>query len=232
MKYFLITQMIFWFLIISSMIGFFFFYRFYYFFRDPKRVIPNGNNLVSPADGYILYIRKLKGNEIPFSIKKGQKIMLNELIDNYNEYTLLIGVFMSPLSVHYNRFPFTGKITNIYYKNNSNNKTMMKTFLNIIFNITPYTDGASYLLDNERNITILENDNIKCAIVQIADKWVKKIVNNCKVGEIVDKGTKLGMIRMGSQCDIFLKIKGNYRIAVKERQYVKAGSSILIELED
>jgi hypothetical protein len=35
---------------------------------------------------------------------------------------------------------------------------------------------------------------------------------------------------MGSQCDLFLKIKGNFDIKVKERDYVRAGKDILIEL--
>jgi phosphatidylserine decarboxylase len=232
MKYFLITQLIFWVLLILSGIGFYFFYRFYYFFRDPKRKIPAGNNIVSPADGYVIYIKELEGKEIPFSVKKGNRILLDELIDGGEEYNLLIGIFMTPLSVHYNRIPFSGKITDMFYKQSALNKIMTRGYLNIIFNLKPYTEGSDYIVRNERNVTVLENDNLKCAIVQIADKWVNKIDNCRSVGETVVKGDKLGIIKMGSQCDLFLKIKGNYEIKVKERDYIKAGSSVLIEIKE
>jgi phosphatidylserine decarboxylase len=232
MNYFLIGELSFWSLFLISAILFFFFYRYYYFLRNPERKIPGGNNLVSPADGYVLYIKELNGNEIPFSVKKGNKIELKELLETEKEYNLLIGIFMTPLSVHYNRFPFSGQVKNIYYKDAPSNKMMMQAFLNVFFDLKPYTEGADYILENERNITILENDKIDCAIIQIADKWVRKIDNKCSIGDNVIKGDRLGMIRMGSQCDLFLKIKGNYKLKVKERDYVKAGSSVLIELED
>jgi len=233
MKYFIITQICFWALLILSSVVFFFFYRFYFFFRDPKRQAPVGNNIVSPADGFIVYIKEIKNGEIPFSVKKNNKIILEELLDKQRDYNLLIGIFMTPLSVHYNRFPFSGKITEMIYKKTGINKIMTRGYLNIIFNLKPYTEGAEYISENERSITILENNDISCAIVQIADKWVNRIENYCKAGDNVIKGGKLGIIKMGSQCDIFLKIKNDYKIKVKERDYVKAGSSELIEiLED
>jgi len=33
---------------------------FFYFFRDPERITPSGNNIVAPADGTIMYIRKIE----------------------------------------------------------------------------------------------------------------------------------------------------------------------------
>jgi phosphatidylserine decarboxylase len=232
MHYFLISEAIFWLIVLIFAVFFVFFYRYYFFLRDPKRKIPEGNNMVSPADGYILYIKELNGEEIPFSVKKGQKIVLKELLETKKEYNLLIGIFMTPLSVHYNRFPFAGKVTDIYYKEKPSNRGMTQAFLNVFFDMKPYTEGADYILENERNVTLLENDNIECAIVQIADKWVRKIENTCKIGDEVQKGEKLGVIKMGSQCDIFLKIKGNYKLSIKERDYVRAGSSVIIEFEN
>ena len=84
---------------------------------------------------------------------------------------------------------------------------MLRALLNIIFNLKPLEEDADYILENERNTTLISNDKIEAGIVQIADKWIKKIVNiDLKVGDFVNKGDKIGLIRMGSQCDLFLKI--------------------------
>jgi len=233
MNNFWIRYLIFWIFFILLLVPFFFIYRFWFFFRDPKRKIPSGNNIVSPADGKILYIKTIKNNEVPLSIKKDQKIYLNELIESNVKYDLLVGIFMTPVSIHYNRFPFSGYIKNKYYTNKNNSRNMLRALLNIIFNLKPLEENADYILENERNTILISNDKIDAGIVQIADKWIKNIVNNdFKVGDFVNKGDKIGLIRMGSQCDLFLKINSNYKIRVKERDYVKAGSSVLIDLID
>lgn len=233
MQHFLFAQGIFWLSFFVLLIPLFFIYRFWFFFRNPKRKIPAGNNIVSPADGFINYIKEIKNDEVPISVKKGQTIKLNELIGTDKiKYNLVIGIFMTPFSVHHNRIPFDGIVTKNYYKTPGNNKSMLKAFLNLIYNIKPYTDGANYILDNERSTIKIKNELIEGAVVQIADKWVHKIVNKpLKIGDKVNKGELFGLIRMGSQCDLFLNIKKRYRIVVKEREYVKGGSSILLELE-
>jgi len=223
----------FWILFFFSIIPLFFIYRYWYFLRDPRRKIPKGNNIVAPADGYIIYIKEIKNKEVPISIKNGEKIYLKELMDDsQTNYNLVIGIFMTPFSVHQNRIPFSGKIIKNHYRQTNNNKSMNIGFLNLFFKLKPFTKGANYILDNERNTLVLKNDKIEGAVVQIADKWVRHIKNgNLKIGDDIEKGYKFGMIRMGSQCDLFLNIKSNYKIVVKERDYVKAGSDILIELE-
>ncbi|MBN2544818.1 MAG: phosphatidylserine decarboxylase, partial [Spirochaetes bacterium] len=231
MNNFWLGYLTFWIFFLLLLIPFFFIYRFYFFFRDPKRKIPSGNNIVSPADGKIIYIKEIKDNEVPLSVKKNKKIYLDELIKSKVKYDLLIGIFMTPVSVHYNRFPFSGYIKNKYYTNKNNNKNMLRSLLNIIFNLKPLEEDAEYILENERNTILLSNDRIDAGIIQIADKWIKKIENiDFKIGDFVNKGDKIGFIRMGSQCDLFLKIKSKYKIRVKERNYVKAGSSVLIDI--
>ena len=224
------AQLLFWTLFFIASIIFFFFFRFWFFFRNPERKIAEGNNIVSPADGYVIYIKEIKDNEVPISIKKGQKITLNELVDDDDAYTLVIGIFMTPFSVHYNRYPFSGKVEKIHYRSKPQNFVMTRCFLNMVFGFKPYERDCLFMLENERNTTVIKSDDVDCAVVQIADKWVNKIKNNCKTGDFVIKGERLGLIKMGSQCDIYLKIKRNYEIKVKERDYVKAGSKVLIEL--
>ena len=62
-----------------------------FFFRDPEREI--GKNIVSPADGKVIKIEKIKDSDVGDSIK--------------------VSIFMSILDVHVNRMPMDGKILKI-----------------------------------------------------------------------------------------------------------------------
>jgi len=67
------------------------------FFRDPKRIIPHGeNNFVSPADGKIVNIEKVNDPEIGNGV--------------------LISIFLSIFNVHVNRIPGSVLIKNKEYK--------------------------------------------------------------------------------------------------------------------
>ena len=64
-----------------------------YFFRDPERTPPKGENLIiSPADGKVVLIKKI---EEDVYIKKP---------------ATQISIFLSPLDVHVNRNPISGKL--------------------------------------------------------------------------------------------------------------------------
>ncbi|MGI8959055.1 MAG: phosphatidylserine decarboxylase family protein [Bryobacteraceae bacterium] len=63
-----------------------------YFFRDPERVPPPGDVMVSPADGKVVSIRKMSDVETRVSI------------------------FLNIFDVHVNRTPISGKITDIQYQ--------------------------------------------------------------------------------------------------------------------
>ena len=62
-----------------------------WFFRDPERQIPSGPVAVSPADGKIVWIKQMGGQQ-------------------------RVSVFLNIFDVHVNRSPIAGKITNIEYK--------------------------------------------------------------------------------------------------------------------
>ena len=62
-----------------------------FFFRDPEREV--GKNIVSPADGKVIKIEKIKDSDVGDSIK--------------------VSIFMSILDVHVNRMPMDGKILKI-----------------------------------------------------------------------------------------------------------------------
>lgn len=63
-----------------------------YFFRDPERIAPPGDVIVSPADGKIVSVRQLGDRETRVS------------------------VFLNIFDVHVNRTPIPGKITDVQYQ--------------------------------------------------------------------------------------------------------------------
>src|SRR5207244_3345195 len=76
-------------------------WRFYYFFRDPARKAPPGRVVVSPADGYLLYARRVAGGQVPSPIKKGVPIALEEWVGAVpcEGDGTLIGIYMTALDV-------------------------------------------------------------------------------------------------------------------------------------
>jgi phosphatidylserine decarboxylase len=87
-----------WLKITITLIGLFFWIIILQFFRNPSRPLPKiDNNIVyAPADGKVVVIEESQETEI------------------LGEKYIQISIFMSPLNVHVNRHPLSGKIS--YYR--------------------------------------------------------------------------------------------------------------------
>jgi phosphatidylserine decarboxylase len=67
------------------------------FFRNPKRLIPMGeNNVIAPADGKVVVMEEVMETEY------------------FNEKRMQVSIFMSPANVHVNRSPIDGEVK--YFK--------------------------------------------------------------------------------------------------------------------
>ena len=146
-----------------------------YFFRDPKRIIPQDENLVlSPADGKIVFAKEV----IP-----PKELGLGE------EAVYRISVFLNVFNVHINRTPIKGKIERIIY------------YPGKFFNAS--LDKASE--HNERNAIIIETtQGLKIGVIQIAGLIARRIVSFISQGQDVKAGQRFGLIRFGSRADIYL----------------------------
>ena len=174
-----------------------------WFFRDPLRTVPpispeiKGEPVISPADGKIVHIGN--ANEPRILKKDLQKI----------------SIFMSPLNVHVNRSPISGKVLETHYHPGK------------FFNAS--LDKAS--LNNEANAVLMEsNRGIKMVFVQIAGFIARRILCYAKPGDTLEGGERIGMIRFGSRVDIYLP--ENAKIMVELRNKVKAGETILGYIPD
>ena len=185
----------------------------YRFFRNPKRVIPGGaDDIVSSADGRVIYIKELEVNQMPVTIKKMRVAELSEITktDLLTRPCYLIGIAMTLFDVHMNRAPIDGTVTFIRH--------------------TPGTaiglNTPSSTITNERNTVIFKRgDGITAGIVQIAARGVKRCIVASKEGDRVARGEIIGKIRWGSQLDMI--IPRNCEILVREGEQVYAGSTII-----
>lgn len=147
----------------------------YYFFRDPERVTPNIDNVVvSPADGIVQMIAKVKA---PEELGMGDK-----------EFTR-VSVFMSVFNVHVNRAPAEGKILkSVYVPGKFFNATLDKAS----------KDNERQLLSMQTK------SGKEIAFVQIAGLIARRILCHAKEGQEYKAGERFGLIRFGSRLDVYL----------------------------
>ncbi|MFZ5942015.1 MAG: phosphatidylserine decarboxylase [Bacteroidota bacterium] len=191
---------------------------FYRFFRNPQRNIPGeANDVVSPADGRVIYIKELEANQIPVTIKKKRVASIREITktDILEQPCYLIGIAMTLFDVHYNRAPIDGKV--------------------ILVKHTPGTsiglNTPESTLTNERNTTVFQReDGVKAGVVQIAARGVNRCIVMSAEGDYLSRGAIFGKIRWGSQADLI--IPRNAEILVREGEQVFAGKTIIAKLLD
>ena len=167
----------------------------YYFFRDPERTsIGDDNYLTSPADGVVLQVLDTNGPKE---------------LDLENKQMKKISIFMDVFDCHVNRSPCSGAISEILYKPGK------------FFNAS--LDKASE--DNERNYYKIKNsDGEDIIVVQIAGLVARRIVTEVSKDELVEQGSRIGMIRFGSRADMYFE---NYTPLVKVEQKTIAGETLI-----
>jgi phosphatidylserine decarboxylase len=196
------------------LILFYLLYR-YRFYRNPKRVIPGEkDDIVSGADGRVIYIREIEADEVPISVKKLNISKLDEITktDILKTPCYLVGIAMTLFDVHMNRAPIDGKIKLVKHTPGSGPTLGLNTPISTI--------------QNERNTVVIErNDGIMAGIVQIAAKRVDRCIITADEGDHVKRGEIIGKIRWGSQLDMI--IPRNSIIQVREGEQVYAGSTVI-----
>jgi phosphatidylserine decarboxylase len=171
-----------------------------YFFRDPPRVTPVKDGLIVSPADGTVC---LMGAAIP-----------PRELDMGDQPMMRVCIFMDVFNCHVNRAPMAGRITRVAYKAGK--------FVNAEL------DKASE--HNERNGLIIENDNARIGVVQIAGLVARRIVCFVKEGENISAGDRFGLIRFGSRLDVYLPQGTKPQVALG--QTMIAGESILANLKD
>ncbi|MDR0956737.1 MAG: phosphatidylserine decarboxylase [Endomicrobium sp.] len=150
-----------------------------------------------------------KGDGLVLSPCNGRILEISE-----NEEEKVIRVFLSVFDVHLQRSPVCGKVINIEHKNGKFLKAM---------------DSEAHML-NEQNIITIENKNGQYIVKQIAGILARRCVTWVKVGDVLNVGDKIGMIKFSSQVDLHLP--KNISIKVKRGDRVISGVTIFANLNN
>ncbi|MGB4399214.1 MAG: phosphatidylserine decarboxylase family protein [Daejeonella sp.] len=167
------------------------------FFRSPSLVVQmNDDQVICPADGKVVVIEETEETEF----LKDKRIQ--------------ISVFMSPINVHINRNPISGKVSFSKYHPGK-------------FLVAWHPKSST---ENERTTIVVENSHgISVLYRQIAGALARRIVCYLKEGDEVMQGEQFGFIKFGSRVDVFLPLGSE--INVELNQVVKGGVTVLAHLK-
>jgi len=124
-----------------------------------------------------------------------------------------VSIFLSVFDVHVNRSPIAGVVREVQYQRGK--------FLNAM-------NQASAEL-NEQNIVRVEGDGQVVVFKQIAGLLARRIVFHPKVGDRLERGQRVGLIKFGSRVDVLFDASAALRVKVGDR--VRGGASVLAYLQ-
>jgi phosphatidylserine decarboxylase len=212
----------------------FLFWRHVWFFRDPPRSPPAEPGLVSPADGTVVYVKKARHGEPVISVKQGLAVTIEDIArEDLAGEKLVIGVFMSPFDVHYNRAPFDARVASIRrHAARGGNESMTSMHWRTLLGLEPRYAGSTHIVSNERTVTAFEGTYrdapLRVYVVQIGALTVNGIESHVEPGRSVARGETFGMIRIGSQVDLIVPWREGLQPAVAPGDVVRAGETIVV----
>jgi phosphatidylserine decarboxylase len=185
-----------------------------FFYRDPERSSPGDPGaILSPADGHVVYVKRITSGNVPVCSKKGRDFALEELagVPGLPQEGYVIGIGMTFLDVHVNRAPIGGRITAL--------RRIPGRFMSL-----KRPDAVAV---NERLSMVLSGEGVSVAVVLIASRLVRRIVPFVGEGDLLRRGDRIGMIRLGSQVDLVLPLDAVGEPEVKEGDVVRAGVTVI-----
>ena len=124
-----------------------------------------------------------------------------------------ISIFLNVFNVHVNRSPIAGEISEVQYQKGK--------FMNAM--------NEASADQNEHNTVTVQGEGTIVVFKQIAGLLARRIVFNKKVGDSVQRGERVGLIKFGSRVDVFVDADANVQIKVGDK--VSGGSSVLAVLK-
>src|SRR5208282_5713102 len=129
------------------------------------------------------------------------------------EKQVRISIFLSVFDVHVNRSPIAGVVREVRYQRGK--------FLNAM--------SQASAEQNEQNIVRVEGDGQAVIFKQIAGLLARRIVFHPKIGERLERGQRVGLIKFGSRVDVLCDATAALQVRVGDR--VRGGASVLAYLQ-
>jgi len=130
-------------------------------------------------------------------------------VDVNGEARTRISIFLNVFNVHVNRSPIAGVIRNVEYRKGKFGNAM----------------GSVSAEANEQNIVTMEGEGHTVIFKQIAGLLARRIVFSKKVGDMLARGERVGLIKFGSRVDVIFTSASE--VSVKSGDDVAGGSTIL-----
>jgi phosphatidylserine decarboxylase len=124
-----------------------------------------------------------------------------------------LSIFLSVFDVHVNRSPIAGTVREVRYQKGK--------FLNAL--------NPESAERNEQNLVTVQGDEFDVSFKQIAGLLARRIVFRFRVGDFVERGQRVGLIKFGSRVDVLLPGHAHVRVALGQR--VKGGASVLAVIQ-
>ncbi len=155
------------------------------FFRAPKRISDDEfSGILCPADGKVVVIEKVYDEEF------------------FKEERMQVSIFMSPLNVHINWYPISGKVD--YFKYHPGK-----------YLVAWHPKSST---ENERTTVVVNHAHHgQVMIRQIAGAVARRIVCYSKPGTQVSQGTELGFIKFGSRVDLLLPLHAQIEVELNQK---------------
>jgi phosphatidylserine decarboxylase len=169
---------------------------FTFFFRDPERraaAAVTAADVLSPADGTVLVAGPATAAAPPGSWKQ-------------------ISIFLSPMDVHVNRVPVSGRVTRVALTRGR--------FL------PAYRENAATA--NERSEIWIDAAGQTIVARQIVGILARRVVCRLQGGEAVQAGQRFGVMKFGSRMDVF--VPDDAEVTVKVGDTVRGGETVIAVL--
>ena len=146
--------------LLSSLLAAYLYWRHVWFFRNPLREPPATEGILSPADGTVVYVKRVAPGEPVVIIKEGLAATVTDILKQDEPAPkIVVGIFMSPFDVHYNRAPVTGRVSMIrHHPAEGENLYMGMMHLRTLLHWLPLYGGSPHIVQNERTVTRFEGE--------------------------------------------------------------------------
>ena len=137
-----------------------------------------------------------------------------EWIETISGSRLRLSIFLNVFDVHVNRSPVGGVVKVCEFRKGE--------FMNAM--------KPESVLNNEQTLITIDAGGYEVSFKQIAGLLARRIVCNLKVGDRVERGQRIGLIKFGSRVDVLMPAAANLKVKTGAR--VKGGSTVLAVLPE
>jgi phosphatidylserine decarboxylase len=170
---------------------------FAFFFRDPERRVPDcQHEILSPADGRVLFAGPAMAEAAPPGAWQQ------------------ISIFLSPMDVHVNRVPVSGRVTRVTFRSGRS--------------LPAYHDNSAAA--NRRSEVWIDHDGQTIVMRQVVGILARRVVCRLREGAQVRAGDRFGIMKFGSRMDVFLPQQAT--LTVKVGDIVRGGETVIAVLRE